>query len=208
MPKQQFALEKGGPKRLEISWGAFWKNTTVTLDGNVIGTIPERESLRAGQEFTLPDGSTLRVQLVQKVSSAGLHVLRNGQPLPGSASDPEARLKGSAIAVFVVGGLNALLGLLGLFTESEFLQMMGVGLFTLIFGIVFLVLGFFVLRRSLVALIAAIIIFALDAILGLYYIIDAGASPGFAWIIFRVLLLIAMGLGIPAIRELKERSTP
>src|SRR5690349_9384101 len=93
MPKQTFALEAGGEKRLEVSWGGMFKNTTVSLDGNSIGVIPDQKALLAGQEFRLPDGSTIKVQLVRSFISTELRVFRNGQPLPGSASDPLTRLK-------------------------------------------------------------------------------------------------------------------
>ena len=45
MPKQSFALEAQGPKRLEIQWKGNWKNVTITLDGEVVGTIPDSKSM-------------------------------------------------------------------------------------------------------------------------------------------------------------------
>jgi hypothetical protein len=48
MPKQQYALEQGGPKRLEISWTGIWRNFTVRLDGQVVGTVENQKALRAG----------------------------------------------------------------------------------------------------------------------------------------------------------------
>ena len=59
MPTQRYALESGGDKRLEVSWKGFWKNLTVKLDGNVIGTVAGQKELKAGQGFELPDGSVL-----------------------------------------------------------------------------------------------------------------------------------------------------
>jgi len=32
MPKRKYALEKGGEKKLEIQWGAFWKDTRVSFE--------------------------------------------------------------------------------------------------------------------------------------------------------------------------------
>jgi len=60
MPKQAYAFEPDGEKRLEISWKAMWKETTVTLDGTVLGVIPDVKALRAGQEFGLVVGETAR----------------------------------------------------------------------------------------------------------------------------------------------------
>ncbi len=156
MPKQSYALEAGGEKRLEISWTPFWKDITVSLDGNSIGTIPNQKALTTGQEFRLPDGSALKVQLVNRVTSTELQVLRNGQPLPGSASDPQTRLKYAYWVVYFVAGLNLVLGLISFLFNVEFLQQIGIGFGSILFGLVFLALGFFTQRKSMVALILAI----------------------------------------------------
>lgn len=59
MPKQAYALEALGEKRLEISWKGMYKDVTVSLDGNSIGIIPNQKALSAGQEFRSIDGSTI-----------------------------------------------------------------------------------------------------------------------------------------------------
>ena len=104
MPTKKYAMEKGEPKRLEISWKGIWKikNFTVHLDGNNIGLIANRKELKAGREFALIDGSILKVQLVKKLLSAELQVLRDDQPLPGSASDPGQRLRVAYGIVFFI----------------------------------------------------------------------------------------------------------
>jgi len=207
MPKQMYALEPGGPKQLEISWKGMWKDFTVKFNDQVIGTLSGQKELKAGQPFTLPDGSALSVQLVQKFFSAELQVLRNGQPLPGSSSDPASRLKNAYGIVFFVAGLNIVLGLIATLFQVEFLWAIGIGFFSIIFGLVFLLLGFFVKKRSLIALILAIVIFALDGILGLVFSVMAGVEPGIGGLLARVFLIIPMVQGIPAIRALKQRGT-
>lgn len=203
MPQRTYALEKDGPKRLEISWKGLWKNLTIRLDGNTVGTIPGQKELSAGQEFHLPDGSTLKVQLVtvKKFSAAELQVLRNGQPLPGSASNPETKIKGAYGVVFFIAGLNIVLGIAVLF-QIEFLQQIGIGFYPIIYGLVFLVLGFFVKRNSMVALIIAIAIFALDSILSFVYAASQG-SPLLA-AFARFFLIIPMIQGIGAIKAIKR----
>lgn len=205
MPKQQYALEPNGPKRLEISWDAFWKNLTVRLDGNTIGAVADQKALKAGQDFLLPDNSVLHIQLVQKFFSTELQVLRNGTPIPGSVSDPVQRLKTAYGIVFFVAGLNIVLGLIAALFQVEFLQMLGIGWGSVVFGMLFLILGFLTMRRSMVALIIAIIIFALDGILGLLFAIQQGGSPTFG-VIARVILLIPMIQGVGAIQTLKRQS--
>lgn len=204
MPKQTYALEPGGPKRLEISWKAFWKDTIIQLDGGPVGAIPDKKSLEAGQAFRLPDGSTLKVQLIQKFSTVELRVLRNDQPLPGSASDPQTMLKVAYGIVFFVAGLNILLGLVAVFFNVQLLVQIGIGLGSLLFGLAFLLLGFFIRRRSLVALILAILIFALDGIIGFLLAASQG-NTSLAGIFFRIILLIPMFQGIGAIQALRKQ---
>jgi hypothetical protein len=205
MPKQSFALEAGGEKRLEVSWKGLYKDVTVSLDGNSVGVIPNQKALSAGQEFRLPDGSTIKVQLVSKLISTELQVLRNGQPLPGSSSDPQTRLKNAYVMVYFVAGLNLVLGFVSFLFNVEFLQQIGIGFGSIIFGLVFLVFGFFVQRKSSLALILAIIVFALDGILGVVFAASQGYNPGAGGIIARIFLLIPMVQGVGAIKVLKSK---
>ena len=204
MPTQRYALESGGDKRLEVSWKGMWKNFTITLGGNVVGTIAGQKELKAGQDFELPDGSVLHVQLVQKFSSTELQTLRDGEPLPGSASDPEQQLKAAYGIIFFVAGLNIVLGAIAALFEVEFLYAIGIGWSSIIFGAIFLVLGFFVKRESVAALILAIAIFALDGIVGFFLAVGQGAMPT-GGIVARIILLIPMVQGVGAIRTIKQQ---
>jgi len=208
MPKRMYALEPGGPKRLKVSWKSFFKETTITLDDVEVGTIPDQRALLAGQEFKLMDGSLLKVQLVQNLSGSEVHVLRNGVPLPGSASNPESRVKTAWGIIFFIAGLNLVLGILALLTQSEFLANMGIGWYSLIFGGFFLVMGFLVKKLSKVALILSIVIFALDALVGIVGSIMMGGSPAISGLILRVILIIPMVQGVSAITALKKPSAP
>jgi hypothetical protein len=200
MPSQAYALEEGGPKRLGVQWKAFWEDLTVQLDGVTIGAIPDRKQLSAGQEFQLPDGSTLKVQLARTLTSSELRVLRDGQPLPGSASAPETKLRLAYSVVFFIAGINIVLGLVASVFQIELLQSMGLGLASFIVGIGFTVLGFLTRRRSTAALVVAIALFALDGVLGFI----SSLSP--AYVIARLFLLVPMAQGIGAIRSINKRT--
>lgn len=208
MPKQSYALEPGGPKRLEVSWKGFFKNTTITLDGVLLGTIPDHMALRTPQEFKLIDGSLLKVQLVQNLSGAEMQVTRNGVALPGSSSNPETRVKSAAGIIFFIAGLNLLLGVIALITQSELLASLGIGWYSLIFGGFFLVMGFLVRKLSKVALILSIVVFSLDALIGIIASVAMGGSPAIAGLVVRVLLIIPMVQGVSAITALKKPSVP
>ena len=199
MPKQEFSFEKGGPKRLVLSWKGVWKDFTITLDGQEIGKMNGQKELKQGGEYTLPDGSNLKVHLVQKYSGAELQILKDGEPLPGSASDPEQKFKVAYGIIFFIAGLNLLIGLLGLVFQSDFFFEMGWGLYQMIFGLVFLGLGFWARTKSSIALIIATAIFALDALL-----IFFSGGFNFAWILIRVLLIIPMYQGIGAVKQLED----
>jgi len=203
MPKQSYALEPNGPKRLEISWKWMWKNIEVALDGQLLGTIPDRKALRQGQTFQLPDGSPLHVQFVQGLATSGLNVTRNGRPLPGAVGDPGQRLKLAYGVLFFIGGLNLLLGLLAILLESDFLRELGLGWFSIGFGLAFLVLGYLALRGSAAALIVGVVLLSLDAIAGVVLVIAAGGSPAIGGIVMRIFFIIAVAQGIGAAKEMK-----
>ena len=90
MPKQTFALERGGPKRLEISWKAFWRDIQITLDGKALGGFESKKQLDAGGRFPLPDGTELHVQFKREGIAGELHVLRNGAPVKLDGEEKKA----------------------------------------------------------------------------------------------------------------------
>ncbi len=208
MPTQRYALEPNGPKRLTLSWKGMYKTLQVALDGHVLGIIPDQKALRTGQSFPLPDGSAVHVQLVRAGMATELRVTRNGQPLPGSAADPQQKLKVAYGIVYFVGGLNVLLGVVALLIESRFLESLGIGWATIIFGAIMLGLGFMVQRRSVAALIAAIAIYAVDGVLSIVLIASSSQTPPVGGLIFRVIMIAAMYQGIAAIKALNKPQVP
>jgi hypothetical protein len=207
MPKRRYALERGGIERLELSWKGMFKNLTVSLDGQPIGEIPGQRELSQGREFSLPDGATLKVQLVRKFTGSELEVSRNGQPLPGTASDPEVKIKVAYGLVFFVAGLNLLLGLLAMAQIEFFQQLAGDALYVIAYGLIMGLLGILVTRRSVAALILAASLYTLDGVLGIISSLSAGTSPNLTGILLRLILLIPMVQGVGAIRALKVGET-
>lgn len=212
MAKATFALEAGGPQRLELSWGMFWKNFQITLDGQQVGTVEGgQKALKEGAEFRLPDGSTLHVQLVQSAMNVELRVLRNGAPLPGSASDPAQRVKSAAYLLYFLAGLNTLLGVVAMVVMSEMLEGMGVGIGNILFGAIVAALGFFTYRRSRVAPVLAIVLYAADSLYTLASFSGSGRTPPVAGIIFRIYIIYALVQAVKAAGELarqEERAGP
>src|SRR5437588_1583055 len=112
MPSKSYALAAGGLQRLEVEWTGGWKSLTLRLDGREMGSVVGQKELKAGREFGLDDGSTLKVQLFSGFMGTELQLHRNSQPLPGSPSDPAERVRAAAGVTYFVGGLNIVLGLL------------------------------------------------------------------------------------------------
>jgi hypothetical protein len=198
MPSCKYPLEKGGPKRLEVSWTGNWKDFTVRLDGNVLGTVIVYEQLKAGQEFTLDDGSILKVQ----VKFPGLQVSRNGQPL--LLYDPAQMLKFAYTFTFFSAGANLFVGLSGSLFHTNLGNLPPAGLLTAGFGILLLVLGFFIMLRSIIALTIAAGILALDIILAIFYHPNLPVIILVIAIVFKLLVLLMMIQGFGAIRALKQ----
>ena len=202
MPKKTFALEKGGPERLEVEWRGNFKDLEVRLDGVLVGSFDDAKALKAGGSFTLDDGSTLEVKLATTALVPELTLVRNGVPLPGSAADPEQRVQAAAGMVFFIAGINALLGLVAVAFNIQFLQAMGVGAGSMFEGAIYGVLGYFVRQRSMVALGLALGLFALDTA---FLLAAAGGSgsPPVGGLVVRVFLFVPMVMGFPALRALK-----
>ncbi len=208
MPKRAFAFEEDGEKRLEISWRSRFKfkDITVSLDGAPVGVIPDQKALIAGQEFQLIDHSIIKIQLVRKFESAELHVFRNGQPLPGSALDPQTRLKSAYLIVYFIAAFNILLSLIAILYKSASLQRAGFSFGSIVEGLVYLVLGFFIQRKSNIALMLAIALFIVDGIFSFYFAALRHANLSGEAIMIRVFFLIPMFQGIGAIKTLKTKS--
>jgi hypothetical protein len=203
MPKKRYPLSSGSSSVVELEWRGMWKDFTVRVDGQTLGTMNGQDELKKGGSWTLADGSTLEVMLAKSALGAELQVLRDGAPLPGSPSDPQAQMNSAAGIAFFIAGLNILLGVVAMATDSQILAEIGIGWGSIVFGAIFLGLGFGIRKGSLIALIAAIALFALDGVLGLYWVIEAGGRPGVGGIVFRVFLIVAMAKAVGPAKTLK-----
>jgi hypothetical protein len=206
MPKKTFALESGGPQRLELNWGLFWKGFQVTLDGKPVGTVSGgQKELKEGVELDLPDGSTLDIQLVRSWMNEELRILRNGVPVPGSASDPEQRVKAAAYLLYFLAGFNTVVGVVAMMLNSEMLERLGLGLGSIIFGALVAVLGFFTYRRSRVAMVLTILLYAADGLYTLVSYSGPGSTPPAAGLLFRIFIIYTLVQAVKAAGELSRR---
>jgi len=93
-----YALERGGPERIELRWGASFRSVRVLFDGAEAGTIERKKIPRDGAKLTLKDGSVLSLRLRGVL---GIEVLRDDQHLPGSDLDPRRVLKNAALLMVI-----------------------------------------------------------------------------------------------------------
>ncbi len=204
MPSAKFALEPGGEKRLVVSWSGFWKNIRVLFDDEEIGSFTGKAELGQGKSFTLPDRSVVQIKFNQGFGYAEWQVTRNGVPLPGASGNPAEQVKAAGYILYFIAGLNGLLGLISLVFNSETLQSVGIGGQSLVAALIYGVLGFFTLKRSKVALILGIVLFALDGLVTLALTTGSRGTPPMGGVIMRVFLLIPMIRAVKAMNELKQ----
>lgn len=203
MPVIKYALEKGQPKRLGISFKNNWEDARVLLDGEEIGAFTDAEHLRKGEEFTLPDGSCLSVQLTGGKMFPMFNILKDGQPLTTMGPSAADRLKMTCNIMYMVGFVSLIYGITGLLPNMNIRVTPSVAWYSVIAGAVYLILTFFVKRKSMLALGIAVGIFVLG---GISILINFRNLSGLAWLglALRVCVLFVMVQGFGAIQALKQ----
>jgi hypothetical protein len=133
--RKTFALDPGAPRRLTVTYPANLANAEVLLDGQKVLAFASKEEFQRGTTCKLPDGSILTVRFgpiegVPVPILKGVHVIRNGQPVPGSAADPVPKwawvfmIACALIPVITLGGaLPALIGFGGVGTTLTISRM-------------------------------------------------------------------------------------
>lgn len=188
-----------------MSWYGYWKDITLTYNGQVIGGFPNFRSLKEGSTFYLPDGSPLQVFWCTNYGDQGLKINYNGRPIRGSSGDPETKLKGIFILACVIGGLNFIIGAIGQFGHSEFLEQIGAGWGLMVIGTLLAGLGYLAMSmKSVVALASIIVLLSADILLTLMLTSGSGRRLPITGIGIKIIFIIQFARGFRAIREYKE----
>jgi hypothetical protein len=195
--KKTFALEKGGPKTIEFSWDIGWKDFTIRQDGEIIGTIENKEALKQGREVTLKDGSRMYVRLNLGIMDSGLEILKDGKPLEGSNADPASRIKscfGLLILLSVLDILGAAFVVISLpaetYARADGLLYAFVYMF---FGFAFIFLALMVKKASLTGLYIAITLIVIEVLFGIGIMaMSGGVESIFPWVIRIVITIYLM----------------
>lgn len=116
--------------------------------------------------------------------------------------DAQKLFKSAYGVVFFIAGFNILLGFIALALKVEVLLEIGLGIFSIIWGIIFLVLGLFVRQRSRVALGFALALFILDSLFILFAGMGQKGTPPIGGLFVRIFFTAAMIRGFGAISQL------
>jgi len=207
MLTKRYALARGEDERLELSWAPGFEELTLLLDGKLLGTVPTKQELRAGRSFRLDDGTWLRVRLRKDYFGFSFEVERNGRPLPGSPGELRPRHRLAYRILYFLAGFNLGGGLFLSVTPVEQLGRIRPG-WVLLTGLVYLILGGLVHRRSAPALVVAIAFYAGDGIRSAAATLVAGDDLSVTGLLIRGLLLVGMIQGLRATRLLPPRKYP
>ena len=211
MPSKTFTPDASGRDTITLNWGLLWRDFTVAYNGQEIGQLSSgaAKALQQGTEFTLPDGRPLRVQLTRKyLFSQGLDVWLDGQQLAGSHTEPRQQIKQALYVFYFLIAVNVGVGLLALLPGMEFLQSLGLGWASILTGAVYAGLAYWAkTKTSALAFYCALALFAVDYILSLAMMTEAGGTgvnPG-AGIVVRLFLGILLYSGAQGAKTLRAQ---
>jgi hypothetical protein len=207
VPTTTYYLDAAKTEAIILKWGLFWKNFTISKDGEIIAQMTGRKALKDGATLALADGRVLEVQLRRQFSQEELVVLLDGQPLPGSSTDPHYRLQQAFYTLLVIGGLNIVLGLVADIGTVELLQKVGMGYGTVFFGLVYFGLAWWArAKNAALPLYIAIGILVVDVVLS-FVMMGEGTSPSTPGLFLRFYLIMVLYKGAIGAKQIRNEET-
>ncbi|MFB1481011.1 hypothetical protein [Corallococcus sp. RDP092CA] len=192
---------------LKLQWRADYRDLEVELEGQRVGSVEDPLQLEQGVEFKLPDASALHVQLVH-VMTPELRVLRNGVPLPDTATDPIRRVRTGTLMLYGLASFITASAMVSFVIARNPVKQLRVVVFNLLFGGVLAALGFFMFKRSRAAPLVAILIYSVDSLFGVYATVMSPRSSGLSvlWgLAFRAIVFGGLIRGFLGASELARR---
>ena len=182
MARRRYALERGGPRRLEVRWRWRRRDMEVLLDGARVAGPFDRAAFERGATFMLPDATTLTVRWVKPAwwtfsAGAELRVERQGVPVPRSDGDPHVIGRRAARVVGAFGMLTFLFAVGWRFFAKPGVAQPGALLGVAAEGLLLLflaLLGLFGLRFPILV---AAILFGLNALAAVGFGLQEGSVP-------------------------------
>jgi hypothetical protein len=208
MPTKTYYLDDAKTEPIQVRWGMFWKNFTLTQHGQVLARVPNRSALKAGVVVSLADGRALSARLSPQFMQEELELLLDGQPLPGSPTHPHYRVQQAVYALSAVGGFNIVMGLIAEIRPYADLQKSGFGYPSMVEGLLYMGLVWWAQgRRSVLTFYAGIGLLLLDFIVPLVTM-DAAAKPSTSGMFLRFALIAVLYNGAKAAKELQAENPP
>lgn len=199
MAKKNYYLDEKKENKLTCQSGFNLRGYKVFYNDKLIGEFKNRKELLQGQEYQLDDNNILSVKLHTGFGDE-LRLLLNGEPIKGSSSDPNHVIKEAFSFTLAIAILNIVIGLLGELFQIAFLQGLGIGIGSVIFGLIILFLSFGIKKRKMIAPFLIAIFLTLDIGLTFYVAVteDITGSPttGIVIKVFLIAYLIKAGLTI------------
>lgn len=209
MPTKTYYLDAARTDAITAKWGFFlYRNFTVHYAGAQLPATNPEAKLAQGRHYRLPDGRNFSAQLKANSYPQELEMLIDGQPVPGSSTHPQERIKQAWYILLVLGVLNMGLGLLTEFGQVEVLRELGLGWGSLVEGVAFVALGWLgYFRRSVPAFTIAFVLLVLDGVVSIGSAVVSDHSPALGGLLMRVLFCLIVFRGMKATRQLREEET-
>jgi hypothetical protein len=163
--KITFTIDASGEKRIEILASRKWNEVEVRVDGTQVCIISKKELL-SGYDLRLSDGSVLNIRRPRFfLDMRRLLITRNGLAISRSITgyDNQMAVTNAAYLIYIVALVNLILGVLSIFVKIDAFIPFNFGWLNVVYGLGFMVLGFFAQRKSVAAMILFIVIFGLDS---------------------------------------------
>ncbi len=172
----------------------------VTIDGEAIGSVPDKAALKTGHQFILPDGTAFTVTIEGRYITA----VYNGEYLPAfeQPKDLHVHMRSYYVTYFIGGYSLFVAAVMPLF--SDFNTIIGAELYWLAAGALFLMLGYFVKRGSAATLAVALLFYILDTV-SLFILPLQDKMWIWTMVMVHITLMYPLLTGIFAINRLKKQ---
>ncbi|OGX90534.1 hypothetical protein [Hymenobacter coccineus] len=205
MPKKTYYLDEARTEPITVQWGLAYRNFILSHQGEPVVPAEHGPSLTEGYRYDLPDGRRLSAQLVRNAGLQELELLLNGQPLLGSATHPQERLKQAWYALLGVGSFSTILIVVAQFINVDALRPLRFGWAALLENIVLVGLGWWGYRQcSAAAFYVALGLLVVDWAVMMVNLAQAGGGGGIGSIFLRFVICAFVFRGAQAARELKR----
>ncbi len=167
--KKNFALERGGPKRLRVLWSYGFREVKIEFDGVEVGVIKNAHKSREGNIVTLPNGLILHIKKGKHpIWWNPLPAMKiKDQVIPGSADDPEWKII-AAYNVFLYLGIANFGGAVYIqFTNPNLIPVLAINVIALM-GLLAIVTALLIKSRSKAGFQLGILVVMISLMVGLY----------------------------------------